>query len=514
MSIAQPDLPRPLLAGRFLVRVAALVLLAVDWSGGPDSAVADSRADSPKRPNIVLVLADDLGYGDLACYGHPVVQTPNLDRLAKDGLRLTTCYSAGANCSPSRTGLMTGRTPYRVGVHNQIPFLSPMHVRAHEKTIATLLRDAGYATCHSGKWHLNGMFNLPGQPTPHDHGFDHSFGTQNNCLPNHENPYNFVRNGIPTGPLEGFAAQLVADEAIRWLREARDAAKPFFLYVCFHEPHEPIRTDPQFAKLYDYPDDPSRRAYYGNIMQLDHAFGRLMQTLDDLGLRDDTLVWFTSDNGPARTKWHNAGSSGPLREYKGHVYEGGIRVPGIVRWPAKVKAGRESDAPICGTDFLPTVCAMAGIAAPTDRTLDGESVLPLLAGDAFRRAKPLYWQFNYAQSEPKVALRNGDWKIVARLTELPQSRSAIDDASNHALKHAEATGFELYNLRHDLGETNDRATAEPVKLNELRAALVTRFREVQAETPTWPAFQDPGYEAARIAWPTYLAPARGPSSSR
>src|SRR6185436_10785490 len=124
--------------------------------------------------------------------------------------------------------------------------LSPMHLRAQEVTIATLLRSAGYATCHSGKWHLNGMFNLPGQPTPAEHGFDHSFGTQNNALPSHENPYNFVRNGIPVGPLEGYSSQLVTEEAIRWLREGRDAAKPFFLYVCFHEPHEPIRTAPQF----------------------------------------------------------------------------------------------------------------------------------------------------------------------------------------------------------------------------------------------------------------------------
>lgn len=483
------------------------LLLVVACSAATLATTTGRAAEPPRRPNIVLVLADDLGYGDLACYGHPVVQTPNLDRFAKDGLRLTACYSAGANCSPSRTGLMTGRTPHRVGVHNQISFLSPMHLRAQETTIAMLLRRAGYTTLHSGKWHLNGMFNLPGQPTPAEHGFDHSFGTQNNALPNHENPYNFVRDGIPVGPLEGYSSQLVVDEAIRRLRE-RDAAKPFFLYVCFHEPHEPIRTAPQFAKLYDYPDDPSRTAYHGNITQMDRAFGRLMQSLDDLGLRDDTLVWFTSDNGPARTKWHNAGSAGPLREFKGHVYEGGIRVPGLVRWPKQIEAGRESDAPICGTDFLPTVCAITGVAPPDDRTLDGESVLPLLTGGEFHRAKPLYWQFNYAQSEPKLALRDGDWKIVARLTELPKTRNTLDDSSNHALKHAEPTGFELYNLRADLGEKNDLAAAEPAKLQELRAALEKRFHEVQAETPTWPNFVDPGYEAQRIVWPEYVAPPR------
>jgi arylsulfatase A len=192
-----------------------------------------------------------------------------------------------------------------------------------------------------------------------------------------------------------------------------------------------------------------------------------------------------------------------LREFKGHLYEGGTRVPGIVRWPGRIAGGRESDVPVVGTDFLPTVTAAAGLAVPGDRAIDGENVLPLLTGDAFRRAKPIYWQFNYAQSEPKVALRDGDWKIVAGLSELPQNRTAIDDVSNHALKHAEPVGFELYNLKADIGEQNDLVTAEPAKLTELKAKLVGRFREVQTETPTWPAFTDPGYEAKRIEWPAY-----------
>ncbi|HEX5105973.1 MAG TPA: sulfatase-like hydrolase/transferase, partial [Pirellulaceae bacterium] len=227
-------------------RVAALAAtIGLGTAGIFLCFVAQGAESAP--PNIVVVLADDLGYGDLACFGHPVVKSPNLDRLAREGLRLTSCYSSAANCSPARCGLMTGRTPYRVGIHNWIPMLSPMHLKAEEVTIATLLKNAGYSTCHSGKWHLNGMFNLPGQPQPGDHGFEHWFSTQNNCLPNHKNPYNFVRSdsvggprgGIPVGPLEGYAAQLVAEEAIAWLREGRDKTKPFFLYLCFHEPHEP-----------------------------------------------------------------------------------------------------------------------------------------------------------------------------------------------------------------------------------------------------------------------------------
>jgi arylsulfatase A len=375
---------------------------------------ATNAKAAPARPNIVVVLADDLGYGDLACFGHPVIKTPNLDRFAAEGLRLTSCYSASANCSPARTGLMTGRTPYRAGIHTAIPMLSPMHLRAEEVTVAKLLREAGYATCHSGKWHLNGMFNLSG-PQPGDHGFDHWFSTQNNCLPNHHNPYNFARNGIPVGPLEGYASQLVADEAIGWLDTLKEKTQPFFLYVCFHEPHEPIRTQPRFESLYSEITDPSVRAYYGNVSQMDEAFGRLMRKLDELGQRDNTFVWFTSDNGPARTRWHTAGSPGPLREYKGHSYEGGIRVPGIIRWPGHVQAGTQSDEPICGVDLLPTVCAITEITPLANRPLDGTSILPLFEGQSVERKTPLYWQFNYSISEPKVAMRIGDWKVLAKV---------------------------------------------------------------------------------------------------
>ncbi len=331
-------------------------------------ATARAAADEAKtRSNFVVVLCDDLGYGDLACYGHPTIKSPNLDRFAAEGIRFTNCYASAPNCSPSRTGLMTGRTPYRVGVHNWIPFMSPVHVGADEMTVATLLRNAGYSTCHSGKWHLNGMFNLPGQPQPGDHGFEHWFSTQNNALPNHHEPYNFVRNGIPAGPQEGYSSEIVAAEAIQWLREGRDQTKPFFLFVCFHEPHEPIATDPRFSRTYDYSDDPSRADYYGNVTQMDEAFGKLMTALDEMKLRDSTFVMFTSDNGPARTRWHNVGSSGPLREYKGHEYEGGIRVPGMIRWPGHAKPGTVSDEPIIGLDLLPTACQIADVAAPNDR---------------------------------------------------------------------------------------------------------------------------------------------------
>lgn len=456
-----------------------------------------------ERPNIILVLADDLGYGDLACFGAKDVQTPNLDRFASEGLRFTSCYAGHANCSPSRTALMTGRTPTRVGVRSWIPEDSPMHLRRSEITIAKLLQQAGYATCHSGKWHLNGAFNQPTQPQPGDHGFDHWFSTQNNAYPNHRNPDNFARNGTAAGKLDGYAAHLVADEALRWL-DARDKNKPFFAYVCFHEPHEPIASDTKYTALYPH-DDPAYSAHHGNITQMDDAFGRLMKKLDDSGLRDNTLVLFTSDNGPAVTPQHPYGSAGPLRDKKGSLFEGGIRVPGILRWPGKTKPGSVSDEPVCGVDFLPTICAITGIQPPGDRALDGGSWLPVLTGGKAERQTPLYWHFYRAGPGPKVAMRIGDWKILAALDKTPADRSNdITEQAERDFKAATLQDFMLFNLRTDIAEKNDLAASEPTKLAEMKALLETKYAEVKAESPTWPAWTFTGSEGKKIEWPEYV----------
>ncbi len=471
-------------------------------------------ATAAAPPNLVIVLCDDLGYGDIGCYGNEVVQTPHIDRFAEEGLRFTNCYSAAANCSPARTGLLTGRTPWRVGVHNWIPFMSPMHVPAEEITIATLLRDAGYATCLSGKWHLNGLFNLPGQPQPNDHGFDHWFATQNNALPNHRNPYNFVRNAIPVGPLEGYAAHLVVDEALAWLESGRDPAQPFFLFVSFHEPHEPIATDPKYEQLYAQFEDPAQRAHHGNITQMDAAFGRLLTALDEPQLRESTLVFFTSDNGPAITGMHPYGSSGPLRDKKGAMYEGGIRVPGILRWPGQTQPGTVSDEPISGVDWLPTLCEAAQIDPPSDRALDGASLLPLLEGNPIKRSKPLYWQFNRSKSEVKVAIRDGDWKLLARLTGPQVTRGAdITAEENESYKTAELTGFELYNLTEQLDESKDLKEEQPEVFATMRQKMEALYTEIRDESPTWPEWTWPRYEGQRIEWPEYwLEKRRKPKS--
>jgi arylsulfatase A len=485
-------------------RCVAFIRLSVQVLACGSLLIAPGSIPAADRPNIVLVLADDLGYGDLACYGAKDVRTPHLDKFAAEGLRLTSCYAGHANCSPSRTALMTGRTPTRVGVRNWIPEESPVHLRRSEITVATLLRRAGYATCHTGKWHLNGDFNGPSQPQPSDHGFDHWFSTQNNALPNHRNPVNFVRNGKPVGKLEGYAGHLVVDEAVRWLDTGRDKAKPFFLYVCFHEPHEPIASDAKYAALYPSAD-PSYTAHHGNITQMDDAFGRLMTALDRQGLRENTLVFFTSDNGPAITAQHPHGSAGPLRDKKGSVWEGGIRVPGILRWPGKTKPSSVSDEPVSGVDFLPTVCAITRIEPPRDRKLDGASFLPVLEKRPVPRLTPLYWHFNRASGEPRVALRAGDWKILATLDRLPAPRgNDITDEEERDFKAAELTGFALYNLRGDIAEKNNLAASEPAKLAELQAQLQSKYREVRAESPTWPAWKFTGSEGKKIEWPDYV----------
>jgi arylsulfatase A len=398
---------------------------------------------------------------------------------------------------------MTGRTPCRVGIYNWIPMLSPVHVARSEITVATLLRNSGYTTSHFGKWHLNGMFNMPAQPQPWDHGFSDWFSTQNNALPNHRNPNNFVRNGQPVGRIEGYASEIVAGETQGWLQKHKDDSNPFFLYVCFHEPHEPIASAKRFTDLYPS-DDPSLSAHHGNVTQLDDAFGRIITTLDDLKLRDDTFVFFTSDNGPAITSMHPHGSADPLRDKKGAVYDGGIRVPGIVQWPGHVKPGTVSDEPVSGVDVLPTLCELAGVAAPNDRRLDGASFLPVLSGEPIKRTQPLYWQFNRSHSTPKVAIRDGQWKLVAGLTGTPLKPSGgIAEGEMAIMKAAELTDFELYDLDADIAETKDLKEQRPEVFARLQKSMQQLYQEVRAEGPIWPVWEFARYESQRIEWPDY-----------
>jgi arylsulfatase A len=451
-------------------------------------AARGAAAELPARPNILVILCDDLGYGDIGCFGHPRIKTPHLDQLAAEGIKLTSCYASAPVCSASRAGLMTGRTPTRIGIYDWIPTNHAMHLTKDEISIATLLKRAGYRTCHVGKWHLNGKFNQPEQPQPGDHGFDHWMSTQNNAGPSHLNPRNFVRNGKRVGPQEGYACQLVVDEAIRWLESGKDSKQQFFQFVCFHEPHEPIASPPDLVASYGDVSPREKAEHHANITNMDLAVGRLLAKLDELKLAENTLVLFTSDNGPETLKrYPNAarsyGSPGDFRAMKLWLYEGGIRVPGILRWPAAKHGSRVIDEPVSNVDLLPTFCELAGIDPPKDRVLDGASFASLLRGEAkVERTTPLYWHYIHALGAPRAALRDGDWMILGKWKAgTPQTLAAG--------KKAELVEFELYNLRTDPSQQHDLASQEPEQLARLREQLVKKYAEVQAAGPVWEAAQ-------------------------
>ena len=458
--------------GRSFVGLALLLALASNVNAQPASS-------SAAPPNILLIVADDLGYGDLSSYGHPVLKTPSIDRLASEGMRFTSFYAASPLCSPSRAAFMTGRTPFRTGIESWIPPNTPTQLGPREVTIAALLRDRGYQTFLAGKWHLNGGLDVAGHTQPNDHGFDHWLALHAWAIPNHRNPVNFFRDGKAVGEMKGFAAQIVADEAMAWLDRRRKDA-PFFLYVAFAEPHASIASPDRFNAMYSAytrgtpepvvnmdvpPDSLEARGpgeYYANVAHLDFQVGRLLDHLDDLGLRENTVVVFTSDNGPVTRDWRNwyeiniYGSAGDLRGRKCDLYDGGIRVPAIVRWPGRTAAGTSTDVPAIGYDLLPTLAALAGARVPSDRPIDGENLSAVLRGAPFERARPLYWEFDDIYGF-HFALRDGRWKLLADRT-LEKVR--------------------LYDLNADRFEVVDRAAAEPAVVSRLLAWLKDRHASV------------------------------------
>lgn len=413
------------------------------------------------RPNIVIVMADDMGWGDSGTYGNKAIKSPSMDRLAARGVKFTQGYSACGVCSPSRAAILTGRTPYRNGVWRHLSGNHEAHLRTSEITYPELLRESGYQTCHVGKWHLlsRQQFDNPEYPQPGEQGgFDYWMATQNNAEPSHKNPKNFIRNGKPVGEVNAYSAPFVADEAIHWLKEIRDDSRPFSLSVWFHEPHKPIATDIKFSEM--YPDvDKKLSKYYGNITQLDYALGKVMDALDEEGLTDNTLIIFTSDNGPVASE---GGSSGGLRGIKRSDFEGGIRVPFLASWPGHIQPGTVSDTPVVGTDIFATALDMVGIEQPKDRTIDGVSMLPVFKGETVERKIPLFWRTHVSGPECRVAVRVGDWKIVADET---------------------LTKFLLFNVQEDWQEKNELSKENPEKLKEMTTLLLKTWENISEEGP-------------------------------
>jgi arylsulfatase A len=411
-----------------------------------------------------------------------------------------------------------------------------MHLLEREVTIAEVLRDNGYDTAHLGKWHLGMPLRGPGKPGPEKHGFNYWFGTENTANPSHRNPTNFHRNGEPVGMIEGYACQIVADDAINWLEEKRDPDAPFFLHIWFHEPHSPIAAPDEIVSQYGDLND--RAAIYsGTVDNTDRAIGRLVAKLEKMGELDNTIIIYSSDHGSYRGD-RNLG----LRGHKGSFFEGGIRSPGIFFWPDGIPAGRIENVPAGAVDLLPTVCGLVGIDKPKGVHLDGSDISPLLTGDRenFTRHQPLFWLWPRpsldADASPTATIRDGSYtlhgffgdelfpdvdaiiqlreKIMAALPEdekvnpgVPFSSrlfsTKFSDPAAERLRHEHLRmyrfheewipklkadrfqRFELYDLSTDPLQKTDIAPEHPDVVKRLSSQLIGITASVMADGPDW-----------------------------
>jgi len=474
----------------------------------------EQRPARGTQPNVVFFLADDLGYGDLACYGNAIIRTPRVDHLASQGCRFTDAHSASPICSPARAALLTGRQPYRLGIYYLLE--DGVHLRRNEVTTAALLKARGYDTCFVGKWHVSRLGEgADKQPTPGDFGFDHWFATEHNAFEGPHHPRDFIRNGVRVGEVDGWYCDAIVREALEWLGHRADPRRPFYIHACSHEPHTPIDPPAEDAAVYSTPDvarleshveyggvpRPAQlaedgRYYYGTVTQLDRAFGRLLDGVDAAATSRETVVFFTSDNGPeypvnwteSHDEWKDPlrdrsfGTPGPLRGMKRYTYEGGHRVPLIVRWPGHVAPGSVSTQFVNGTDYLPTIAELAGAPLPVDRVIDGASLVPFFEGRPVARPIPAFWTFPVDYTfVPSMTMRDGDYVIAGWLPEKPTQELWIDH-----IKSAQPSRFELYDLRADIGERHDLSGTLPEQLQTMTSRLQRVWRSIQADAPVWP----------------------------
>ena len=407
------------------------------------------EAEDADKPNILIIFTDDQGYGDLACYGNQKNKTPRLDQLAKEGTRFTSFY-AQTVCGPSRSALLTGRYPIRS---------KGWGMPASEITFAELMRDAGYQTACIGKWDVSNRKAIIDR-MPNAQGFDYYFGTLG---ANDNGTVKFHENNEPAGSTKdmGSLTTLYTDKAIDFLKNKRDTDKPFVLYVAHTMMHTIINASDEFRGK-------SEGGLYGDVVEeFDYETGRLLDVMDKLGLTENTLVIYTSDNGP----WNQAkytdnkkghpkgsifwGSSGQLRNGKGSCYEGGYRLPCIVRWPGKVPAGQVSDAMFATIDFLPTFATLSGFDVPSDRKIDGIDQSDLLLGRRTNGRDNFYYH--------AAGVRHGKWKFL----------KANAHFHGYAIEDSREKIDELYDLENDLGESNNLASRYPEKVAELKKLMKT-----------------------------------------
>jgi len=460
-----------------LMGAGAMGLGAAAMAPGAGRATA-STATPSRRLNFVFFLIDDMGWMDLACQGSKFYETPNIDRLASQGMRFTNAYAACPVCSPTRASVMTGRYPARLHLtdwiagHNRpnaklrIPDWT-MYLPLEEVTIAEALKPAGYATASMGKWHLGGP-----EYWPEKQGFDVNFaGTNQGQPPSYFAPYKIQT--VPSAPDGEYLTDRLAEEACKFIDASKD--RPFFLYLPHYAVHSPLMAKKEMIEKYKAKADPAsgqkNATYAAMIQSVDESVGKVCAKLEELKLADRTVVIFMSDNGGVAGTTSNA----PLRAGKGTLYEGGIREPMIVRWPGVVKPGTTSDEVVISVDFFPTILEMAGVAYEPGpkHALDGISFVQVLkqAGRLTREA--IYWHYpHYHNTTPGGIIRAGDWKLI---------------------EYFEDGRVELYNLREDLSETKDLAATSPEKAAELRKKLADWRTSVGAQMPT----PNPDYDPAK-----------------
>ncbi len=436
--------------------LVVLVIAVIVWP------LADS-VSAQRRPNIIFIYADDMGYGDLGCYGAKAIKTPNIDRMAAEGLRLTSFYSVSPICTPSRAALMTGRYAARMGI-DQMHLANVLFpndktgLPQAETTIARALKEKGYKTACIGKWHL-------GRVSPHraiDHGFDYYFGIP---YSNDMTPTPIVRNDdvVEEPANQDTLTRRYTEEAVSFIERAK--AQPFFLYLAHNMPHIPLHASERFRGK-------SAGGLYGDVIEeLDWGVGEVLNALKRFDLDRDTIVFFSSDNGP----WYQ-GSAGPLRGRKGWTYDGGVREPGIVRWPERIQSGRVSDEPVATIDFFPTALALASNKEPAHalkQPLDGKDILPFLLGRETNVPQSLYLFFDgpYLQTA-----RAGRWKIHVARWNIPRYTAASGQQKNVLVLTPE-----LYDMSVDLGESYDVAAQHATLVGDLKARIIAALRTFPKE---------------------------------
>ena len=428
------------------------------------SGPASPANGEPQKPNIVFILADDLGWGDLSCYGHQTLKTPHIDRLAAQGTLFTQFYVNGSVCSPSRCAFLTGQYPARHRVHGHYADAAQNKARGMSQwldpqvpNVASLLKAGGYVTAHVGKWHLG---HSAGAPEPSAYGFDFV-----RAVVSTNSAWEWTENRSTFWPQ---STTLFVDEAVQFIRDNKD--RPFFLNLWTLLPHAPLNpTEEQLEPFNRFSWNRGVRhrsaetIYYASVADLDTQIGRLLAELDRLGLADRTLVIFASDNGPEDIHIRNAGhsgvgSAGPLRGRKRSLYEGGIRVPFIVRWPGRTPAGRVDDrSVVAGVDLLPSLCQLAETVLPEDHVLDGEDMSDALLGKIRDRTTSLMWEWRFrifgeiVYRSPMLAIRDGNWSF---------------------LMNPDHTRRELYDLQHDPTQLNNLAEQHPEIVERLAEELL------------------------------------------